>query len=111
MLIGSTPTFTLSFPATVDFSQVDTFVFTLSQKEENVSVEKTGAAVSVGGDNHSVTVSLTQQDTLQFVYHDQSDKKTYAEMQLNWAYSNGSRGGSKIKLVELEKNLHMAVIS
>lgn len=100
MTRGTTPTFTLQFPDTIDLTLAEEFVFTLSQG--SAVVEKYGADMTISA--HSVEVYLEQEDTLKFqMYSD-------AKMQLNWVYSDGSRGCSKVKTISVEENLHDEVM-
>lgn len=101
MTQGTTPTFTLRLPDMIDLTLAEEFVFTLSQG--SAIVEKYGADMTISA--HSVDVYLTQAETLQFqTYSD-------AKMQLNWVYSDGSRGCTKVKTISVEENLHDEVMA
>ena len=103
MVQATTPIFTLTLPeeSTVDLTAAEHVVFTIEQG--SVLVEKSDTDLTIA--EHSAVVQLTQADTLRFqIYSD-------AEIQLNWTYSDGKRGCTKVKKINVEKNLHKAVIS
>ena len=78
MSIGqaTTPTFVCTVPDSTDLTPADNAV----------------AA-------HSVSVYLTQRDTVWL------NSARPVELQLNWTYSTGQRGMTKIKTVEVDRNL------
>lgn len=90
MIQATTPTFTLRFPDTIDLTQASNFAFTVTQN--NALVIRLGAdALTV--EPHSVSVYLGQEDSVKL-------RSGRPKMQLNWTYSDGSRGA--IKEVEFE---------
>lgn len=103
MIIGTTPTFTLKVTddETLDFTSVEQIYFTI--KQGSVSYTKTGEDVVII-DEHTITVTFTQEETLSFRYNLQ------AEIQLNWIYENGARAATKIKTINLSKNLIREVL-
>jgi len=51
-----------------------------------------------------VSVALSQQETLSF------KSGVPAEIQLNWLYENGSRAATRVKTIDLSKNLLREVL-
>lgn len=95
MLVGTTPTFTLILPQEYNLTTADKVYFAIRQG--NVLIKKespSGVAVIA----NRAQVYLSQRDTLRF-------KKGTAKIQLNWTYSNGNRGGTKVKEIEIDENL------
>lgn len=101
MVQGTTPTFICTLPNTVDLTSAQHVYFTISQFD--VSVEKHDSELTIAA--HSVTATLTQAETLRF------DFNWKAQTQINWTYSNGTRGCSNVAVVDVRENLHKAVIS
>lgn len=99
MVQGITPTITMNFANTVDFSEITNMYFTLTQGRH--VIKKTGEDVVISG--HSVSVYLSQVDTIKLEVGE-------AEIQLNWAYADGSRACSNIVTIEISKNLLREVI-
>lgn len=100
MTQGTTPTFTLTLPSTVDLTAAAHVVFTVRQGSAVVEVSDYGLNIT----GNTVEVRLEQEDTLQFQIYSE------AKIQLNWTYSDGSRGCTKIKTVPILENLHDEVI-
>lgn len=100
MLQGTTPTFTLTFPSTLDLSQAAHVVFTLRQGSAVVNKSDTDLTIN----SNVVSVALTQEESLRFQFN------APAVMMVNWTYSDGSRGGSKKKEIIIEENLYPEVI-
>lgn len=94
MVQATTPTFVLTLPESVDPSQFSKTVFSLSQ--DNLMINKTGNSLIIDG--HTISVLLTQAETLKFVVG-----KAY--LQLNWLYADGTRACSEIKEIEITPNL------
>lgn len=82
----STPTFTFTFPVSVDFSQASSVWFTLKQSDR-VIINKTGEDVETDG--NVVSVFLSQQDTQRLI------DNTDAEVKINWAYPPDGLGRAK----------------
>lgn len=100
MVQGTTPTFTLILPNTVDLTEAEAFLFTVSQGSAIVEKDENDMEITA----HGVEVYLTQAETLKFqIYSD-------AKIQLNWVYSDGSRACTKVKTITVEENLHKAVM-
>ena len=95
MVQGTTPTFILTLPSTVDLSIADHVTFSLTQGR--VSIKKKEEELTI--DHNTVNVYLTQAETLRFAAN------IDAELQLNWTYDNGSRACSEIKSVNVGRNL------
>lgn len=90
---GTTPTFTLSFPATTDLTQADNVY--VSFATANGVITKTGASLEVRPSQ--IDVFLTQADTLTFPVGE-------IEIQANWTQS-GMRMASEIKTYKITKQL------
>lgn len=99
MVQATTPTFILTLPDTVDLTQANHIVWTLEQGKSKISKSDDDLTF----DAHTVTVSLTQEETLRLA-------KGTAQMQLNWSYADGSRACSNIANVPVDPNLYKAVI-
>ena len=79
MVQGTTPTFILTLPNTVDLTAVSNLYFSLEQG--STKLQKTGSSLSIDGQN--ISVYLTQAETLKF-------NTGRANLQLNWTYPDGS---------------------
>lgn len=101
MMQATTPTFILTLPSTVNLNEAEHVVFTIEQDGFSVSKDETGDMLI---DQNVVTVTLQQSDTVNF------SKSPKARIQLNWTYSDGSRGASKIKELNVDENLYKDVI-
>lgn len=96
---ATTPTFILTVPDTIDLTTATNMVFSLVQ--EDVKVRKNFNSLVI--DIHSVSVFLTQEDTMRLQEGD-------AVIQLNWTYLDGTRVCSKKVKVKIESNLLPEVI-
>ena len=84
--IASTSTIVMRFPeGTVDFTLADTMVFALRQGD--VVLRKDSPDPSIEITANTVTVTLTQEETLMF-------EPGVGKVQLNWLYGDGKRGNS-----------------
>lgn len=103
MIIGTTPTFTLTIPdkEELDLNNAENIYFTIRQG--SLKITKSGEDIIIINE-YTVQVSFTQEETLQFRYN------IPAEIQLNWIYANGARAATKIKTIELSKNLIREVL-
>lgn len=99
MVQGTTPTFILTLPNTVDLTAVSNLYFSLEQG--STKLRKMGNALSIDGQN--ISVYLTQAETLKF-------NTGKANLQLNWTYPDGSRACSNIVNVTVGLNLIKEVI-
>lgn len=99
MVQATTPTFVLTLPQEVDLSQAENVYFTVSQGMNVLT--KTGDSLTI--DENVVSVFLSQTETLAFSVGS-------IELQLNWTYQNGERACTKIKTVEVDKNLLKKVV-
>lgn len=100
MVQATTPTFILSLPETVDLSEAANVYFSL--KQNGYTIEKSSSSLTVSA--HSVSVYLTQADTIQLA-------EGTAQVQLNWTYSGGSRACSEIVEIPVSNNLLKRVVS
>ena len=92
---GTTPTFRHTFTEEeLDLTAANNVYVTYKQGTK--SLTKTGEDIAV--EPKAVTVYLTQKETLMF-------KEGTLESQVNWTGSDGKRAASKVKGIELEKQL------
>lgn len=103
MIVGTTPTFTIKVTddETLDFEQAENIYFTIRQG--SVKFTKTGEDIGII-DEHTLEVTFSQEETLAFRYN------LEAEIQLNWTYSNGARAATRVKTIQLSKNLIREVL-
>ena len=99
MTRGTTPTFTLTLPETVDLSLAAKVYATF--KQDTKKLTKTGDDITVG--SHTVDVFLSQEETLSFYGGD-------VEVQLNWTYDDGKRACTNIVTIHVLKNLEAVVL-
>lgn len=100
MVRGTTPTFQLTLTdQTVDLTQAEHVYATF--KQLNTTITKTGEDLTVTP--HEVDVYLSQEDTLKFLEKE-------VEVQLNWTYYDGRRACSKVKTVNVDRNLEGRVL-
>lgn len=99
MVQATTPTFVLTLPETVDLTQAQNLYFTM--KQGCVTVQKETADLTVDG--QTVSVYLTQSETLQFGVGN-------ASLQLNWTYPDGSRACTNIVTIIVDPNLLKDVV-
>lgn len=90
----TTPTFTLTFPETVDLTEADNVYVTFTSGSNILT--KTGNALDVSA--HEVSVYLTQAETFSF-------DTGVVEIQVNWTVNNGNRIASEIKKYSITKQL------
>ena len=95
---GTTPTLVFTFPAGTLLGVQD-IVLSISQ----VTRRQTKSGLREAIDGNTLTVTLTQQDTLFFA-------EGVAEMQLNWIYTNGHRAASVVITCTYSRNLHAEVM-
>lgn len=98
---ATTPTFICTVSDGIDLTAAQNVFFTLNQNMRKIT--KTGEALDVTA--HSVSVYLTQRDTLWL------SPSQPVELQLNWTYENGSRGMTKIVSVRVDRNLVQEVLT
>ena len=92
---ATTPTFRHTFTEeSLDLTAANHVYVTYRQGAK--ALTKTGDDIEV--EPKAVTVYLTQKETLMF-------KEGVLECQVNWTSANGRRAASKVKGIELEKNL------
>lgn len=99
MIQATTPTFVLTLPNDVDLTEASEILFSLCMG--NVQLIKHAADMTVT--QHTVSVYLTQAETLQFA-------RGTAMLQLNWTYGDGSRACTNIVNVDVGANLYKEVI-
>lgn len=98
---ATTPTFVCTVPNTIDLTAADAVYFTLTQDGRKLT--KTGEALTVAA--QSVSVYLSQRDTVWL------NSARPVELQLNWTYSDGSRGMTNIVSVTVDRNLVPEVLA
>ena len=96
---GTTPTFTLTLPETVDLSEAQNVYATF--RSVHATVTKTGADLDVT--EHTVDIYMDQEETLKFGVGT-------VEVQLNWTYPGGQRMASTIEQIKLSSNLLERVV-
>lgn len=102
MIIGTTPTFTLTvLDDSLDFNEPAKIYFTIRQG--SIKYTKTGEDIIII-DKNTLQVTFTQEETLAFRWN------LEAEIQLNWIYDNGARAATKVKKIMLFKNLIKEVL-
>lgn len=97
MVQATTPTIIMNLPNTVDLTQAQTIVFTITQGSTVIKKVITDASAQ------QVSVYLTQDDTLGL-------SNGIAQIQLNWTYSDNSRACTNIVNINVTPNLLKAVI-
>ena len=97
MVQATTPTIIMNLPNTVDLTQAQTIVFTMTQGSTVIKKVITDAS------EQQVSVYLTQDDTLGL-------SNGIAQIQLNWTYSDNSRACTNIVNINVTPNLLKAVI-
>ena len=97
MVQATTPTIIMNLPNTVDLTQAQTIVFTMTQGSTVIKKVITDAS------EQQVSVYLTQDDTLGL-------SNGIAQIQLNWTYSDNSRACTNIENINVTPNLLKAVI-
>lgn len=119
MVRGTTPDIVLTVPESVDLSQATNVYATFSQIVEPartagasiasyntiggaaVTVTKSGSELTV--DAHSVSVYLTQEESLAFAEH-------WVEVQLNWTDGSGRRFATKTARISISRQLLNEVV-
>lgn len=99
MVQATTPTFTFTFPNSIDPSTFQKIVFSLTQND--IEFEKTDESLKIEG--QTISVLLTQEETL-------SLRVGEAELQLNWLYADGTRACSDINKITITKNLLQEIL-
>lgn len=101
---GTTPTYILTFPETIDLSIFDDIIVTITDQSYNVLLEKDRTEVEVG--TNTIDVYLTQEETLALPLGS-------LLLQVNMTRQEGDllkRVASEIVRVQSAKNLHEEVI-
>lgn len=97
---GTTPTFVLTLPETVDLTEARNVYVTFRQGSQN-ALTKTGDDLIVYA--HEVDVYMTQKDTLQF-------RDGIVLVQMNWTFSGGQRAATNIVELNWDENLLKKVV-
>lgn len=99
MYRATTPTITFRFPETIDMTQTSDVKVTFKSNRHGYILTKEDSDLIV--DEHSVSVFLTQEETLRFGLGN-------SEAQINWLYNEGStvkRACSNIVALTIRENL------
>lgn len=102
MYKGTTPTFTLTLPETVDLSLAVNVYVSFAAKDRTL-FEKTGDDLEIDG--NVCNVFLSQEETLSFPRR--------VSIQLNWTYTDGGvtkRSCSTVATVDVAENLANRVL-
>lgn len=99
MTQGTTPTFKLTLPESVDLTEATNVYLTLLAGAQ--SIRKTGEELSFTA--HEVNVYLSQAETVPL-------RVGSGSIQLNWTYPDGSRACSNIATVPIKYNLEQEVL-
>lgn len=97
---GTTPTFVLTLPDTVDLTEAQNVYVTFNQGSQN-SLTKTGNDIVVSA--HQVDVYMAQKDTLQF-------RNGTVLIQMNWTFSGGQRAATNVVSLDWDANLLKKVV-
>ena len=101
MTRGTTPTFILTLPDSVDLEEAANVYATF--RRGTAEITKTGDDLDIA--ENTVSVYMTQEETLSF------RAGTKVEIQLNWTFDEGSRACSEIVTVNVGDNLLPEVLS
>lgn len=96
---GTTPTFELSFPNTVNLNDASNIYVTFSKN--NIRITKSGSEIQ--NSQRVITVMLSQEDTLKL-------GTGMVEIQANWTYGDGLRAASNIVPYEFTRQLLTEVL-
>ena len=105
MYKGTTPTFTLTLPESVDLTAATGVYVTFAKKDGTDLLQKTGEDLDI--QTNVISVFLTQEETLAF-------PTGGVLLQVNWTYREGGlskRACSEVKLINLQRNLEDEVLA
>lgn len=97
---GTTPTFLLQFPQSVDLTNADN-VYVTFDNAKGYTLTKSGADIEV--EPQTVSVFLTQDETFRLGVGN-------IQIQVNWTFGNGLRAATEIATYEMSKQLLMEVV-
>lgn len=97
---GTTPTFVLTLPDTVDLTEAQNVYVTFTQGSQN-TLTKTGDDLAVS--EHQIEIYMLQKDTLRF-------RDGTVMIQANWTYSGGQRAATDVVKIEWDENLLKKVV-
>lgn len=101
MYRGSTPTIKLNIKSDVDFNQIDALEFTLNSNSNMKVATKNDVDIDV--ENKTISLALTQEDTLSF-------NVGIIEIQLRVKFNNGNAWVSPIKKTTMERIIKGGVL-
>lgn len=101
MYQGTTPTFTLTLPNTIDLEEASHVYFTMRQGSAIVTIDQSDMDI----EGNIAVVYLSQFNTIPL------NRSTDAEIQLNWTYSDGSRACTDIVKIPISENLLKEVLA
>ena len=90
---GTTPTHV--FRVKADLNNLEALYVTYQQHKVNL-VEKTLDDVTVDTENNTVTVQLTQADTLKFDDKNCTCPENMVKIQIRWRYTDGNAAATKV---------------
>ena len=103
LIIGTTPTFTLSIKNKNNLNLYNAKKIYFTIRQGSLKMTKTDNDITIKNE-YTVQISFTQEETIQFRYNIPTD------IQLNWTYANGERAATKIKTIQLSRNLIREVL-
>lgn len=104
MYRGTTPTYTLTLPETVDLTEATEVIVTFATTNHEILLEKHLADVEI--ELNTISVWISQEESLLFPIG-------LIEIQVNWTYVSGEhtdRACTEIVSVTSHRNLHDEVI-
>lgn len=103
MTQGTTPSFVLKFGRDLNFEDVEIFYITLKSKCNEVTHTSEDECVTVDGENHTITITLTQEETLSF-------KEGDADLQVRGKFLDTTAFATGVKKVPVNRALYDEVI-
>ena len=98
----TTPTLIFTFDdENLDLTQASQIIVSMESMGTRKQIEKSGSDLVV--EAKKVTIELSQEETSALSIGD-------VKMMINWVFANGKRGASKKAIVNIEENLHRAVM-
>lgn len=104
MIRGTTPTLILRIPIEGGLGFASRILVTLAQWGTTLTKELGDDVVLEPEEGQLLSVYLSQEETLMF------KPKVDTEVQVNWIASDGTRGATKIKKIDIYQNMVSEVI-
>ena len=102
MFKGTTPTLTLTFDESIDFSDAKSVAVTFATDYNKKITEKTGDELTI--EDNVISINFTQEETLAFM-------PGPTLVQVNVLFEDGSRLASNVGAIEWVRNLKNEVMS